>query len=127
MLKIKFFFVCQPVCFYSAPSPHRVPSTSTVPDNPCLHQPTSVPILPAPLSVLEVIWVGSIPIASVITPISSLLSDLSACPPIFSFSVPVSLTSAVPNVVMLSLPPVSEISPLSASLHLPGLISGLVS
>ena len=97
-----------------------------VTNNPCSFQPTSAPFLPAPLSVLGVCGVGCIPIASVITPISSPLSVLSDCPPNMSFSDPVSIYSTTRNVILLTLPPIYIIYPLSADINLPVVVSGLL-
>ena len=55
-----FIFFYQPVSFYSALFPSRVPYFSPVPNNPCSYQPTSVPVFPAPLSILGVSGVESL-------------------------------------------------------------------
>ena len=93
----------------------------------CSHQLTSVPILPVPLSVLGLYRVGCISIASEITPISSPLFVLSAYPPILPVSDPLSLPSNALTVLLLSLSPISEVSPLPDALPLPSKISALVS
>ena len=70
--------------------------------------------------------VGCIPIASVITPISSPMYVISACPPNLSFSDPFSLSSAALTVLLPTLPHVSEISPLYASLTFSVVSTGLL-
>ena len=129
MFKLNNFFVLFIKPSLSTPPcpPPNVPSISPVLKNTCSHQPTSVPVLTAPLSVLGVCVVGFIPIASLITPIYSHMSVLSACPPIISFYNPVSLSSAAPTVMLLTLSPVSEMSPLFATIAFPVVISDLVS
>ena len=124
-----FVLFINPYFLYSAPSHHLVSSLYHAPKNPCSHQHTSVPVyvFPAPLYVLGVCGVGYIPIASAITPISSLLSVISACHLILTVSEPVSLPSTALTMLLLSLTSVSEVSTLSAALPLPGEISTLVS
>ena len=122
-----FCFVYQPIFFYSSPPTPCVPYISQVPNNPWSHQPTYVSVLTAPLSVLGMCGVGCITIASAITPIYSPLSVLYTCPPILSFSYPVSLSSTAPIVLLLNLSPFSEISPLLATLPLLIVISCLIS
>ena len=97
-----------------------------VPNNSCPHRPTYVPVMLTPLSVLRVCGVGCIPIASTITPISSLLSILSACNPNLLLYKQLYLSSAAPTVLLMTLPPVSENSPLSADLLLPVVIFVLI-
>ena len=80
-----------------------------------------------PMSVLGVCGVGRIPVASAITPIPSLLSVVSVCPPIMPVSDPVYIPCAAPTVLMMSLPSLSVVSSLSAAIYLPGEVSTLVS
>ena len=116
--------------FSTLPSTYLVSHLfNPAPDNMQSHQPTSLPVLPAPLSILGVCGVGCIPIASEITPISSPLSVLSACPQMMLFSNPLSLSFTVLTVLLLTLPPVYEIYPISSALTLTltVVVSGLIS
>ena len=90
------------------------------PNNPCSHQPNSIPVgvLPSMISVLGVCEVGCIPITSAIILIYSLLSIAFVCPPILPVSTSVSIPSTTLTVLLLSLSFISVISYLTTSIYL---------